>query len=142
MIGRQRDQPPEAVNHFGCDALRLAVPASPVDQAMPDGVGSGKVVRIERGEGRPDRGPAVRNVDGTLDGGVGTLPHGEPSAGVADPLDRTGRERHLALPELVESELERRRAGVEAEDAKGRHAHTSDHVQSRTSGMSSRCSRT
>ena len=136
--GSERHERLQRLEQSCVHRLGRAVQRAPVDHAMSDGIRCGKLVRVERGEGRLDRRPAVGNVDGALDLGVGPFSQGEACAGVADPLDCAGRERHLALPELVESELERRRAGVEAKDAKGRHAHTSDHFQSRTSGMSSK----
>src|SRR5439155_1465836 len=82
---------------------RRAGQRAAVDHAMSDGIRCGKLMRVERGKGRLARRPAVGNVDGALDRGGGPFSQGEASAGVADPLDCAGRERHLTLPELVES---------------------------------------
>ena len=142
----QGDEPAESLEEARIHAFRRRVLGSAVDQAMPDGVQRGKPAALQRVEDRMHRSGVVRIVARRLRRGRIAIVQPEAPLLEANPLHRARHQPALVAPcrgglVFVDRELQRGGAGVETEDPARLRRHVSVHFHSRTSGMSSRCSR-
>src|SRR5947199_71469 len=112
-------KPPVGVNPIVVSTgrpSRTAAMLAPLPRcAMADGVGRGELGGVERGEGGTQRGAGVgEDARRLASDALRVVARGDAPAVGPDLLDGDRREPRLAF---VECELQRRRPGVETEDA-------------------------